>query len=84
MIRLMLSMIMLACCCHGQGNGKDKPDISTNNPPVKVEKERKAEHATNKIIIKERGKGSKKESDWKTAKEYSLMFNNNKKAKKTK
>jgi hypothetical protein len=84
MIRLLLLIILLACCCRAQGKGKDKPDISTNKPPVKVEKEHKAEHKANKIIILERDKGSKKESDWKTAKEYPLMFNNNKKAKKVK
>jgi hypothetical protein len=41
-------------------------------------------HQSNKIIIKLRPKGSKKESDWKTEREYPLMFSNNRKAKKEK
>ena len=82
MIRIFLLSAMLACCCQAQGKGKDKPDVSTNKPPVKVEKEKKLEHSENKIIQKERDKGSKKESDWKPAKEYPLMFGNNRKARK--
>ena len=76
-----LAIILLACCCHAQGKGRDKPDVSTNAAPVKVEKERKLEHMENKLTIKERDKGSKKESDYKPVKEYPLMFKNNRKAR---
>jgi hypothetical protein len=79
-----ISIIMLACCCNAQGKGRDKPDVSTNKPPVKIEKERKLEHLENKLTIKERDKGSKKESDYKPVKEYMLMFKNNRKARKDK
>ena len=48
------------------------------------EKERKLEHTEKKIMIKERDKGSKKETDWKTAKEFPLMFGNNRLGRKTK
>jgi hypothetical protein len=77
-----VAIIMLVCCCHAQGKGRDKPDVSTNKPPVKIEKERKLEHLENKLTIKERDKGSKKESDYKPVKEYPLMFKNNRKARK--
>lgn len=53
------------------------------NQVAKVEKERKAEHQLNKITIKARDKGSRKESDFKVEREYPLMFANNRKAKKT-
>ena len=79
MMRVFLLAVILACSCQAQG--KDKPDVSTNNAPVKVEKEKKAVHEAGKIVIKERDKGSKKESDWKTSKEYPLMFRNNRKAR---
>jgi hypothetical protein len=51
---------------------------------AKVEKERKTEHCDNKLIIKARDKGSKKDSDYKIEREFPLMFKNNKKAKKVK
>lgn len=54
------------------------------NKVVKAELERKTEHQGNKIIVKSREKGSKKESDWKTDREITLMFHNNKKAKRVK
>jgi hypothetical protein len=81
-----LAIILLACCCHAQGKGKDKPDVSTNAAPVKVEKqkEKKLIHEANKLTIKERDKGSKKESDYKPVKEYPLMFKNNRKGRKDK
>jgi len=50
----------------------------------KVEKEKKTEHLDKRLTVKERDKGSKKESDWQIVKEYTLMFKNNKKAKKVK
>lgn len=50
----------------------------------KVEKERKAEHQENKITIKARDKGSKKESDFKVEREFPLMFANDRKARKQK
>ena len=79
-----IAIIMLACCCHAQGKGKDKPDVSTNAVPEKVQKpqEKKVEHAPNKLTVKTRDKGSKKERDYKTVKEYPLMFKNNRKARK--
>lgn len=73
-----------SCWREEESIGKEWKQITHEEIVSKVEKERKAEHTTNKIIIKERDKGSKKESDWETAKEYPLMFNNNKKAKKAK
>lgn len=51
---------------------------------VEKEKEKKLEHRENKIVKKERDKGSKKVSDWKTVKEYTLMFKNNRKARPNK
>lgn len=54
------------------------------NKVVKAEKEQKIEHSENKIIVKSREKGSTKESDWKIEREITLMFRNNKKAKKVK
>jgi len=81
MMRVFLLAAILACSCQAQGKGKDKPDVSTNNPPVKVEKEKKAVHEAGKIVVKARDKGSKKESDWKTEREYPLMFRNNRKAR---
>lgn len=85
MIRILI-VFLIAATCHAQGNGEDKPDVSTNNPPVKVEKEKekKLEHFQDKIVMKARDKGSKKESDFKVDKEYRLMFNNNPKARKPK
>jgi hypothetical protein len=61
--------VSLVCCAEN------------TNKVVKVEKEKKVEHQEGKIIVKERDKGSKKESDWKTSKEYPLMFKNNRKAR---
>lgn len=57
---------------------------STNktDKAVKVEKEQKTEHQENKIIVKARDKGSKKESDFKVEREFTLMFANNRKARK--
>jgi hypothetical protein len=57
----------------------NKVDKAKNEP--KVEKEKKIEHADNKVIVKEREKGN---SEWKTAKEFPLMFKNNRKARKPK
>jgi hypothetical protein len=51
---------------------------------VKAEKELKTEHQENKIIVKARDKGSKKESDFKVEREFPLMFANNRKARKQK
>jgi len=60
----------------------DKPDkVEKPWKPEKIEKEKKVEHQANKMIVKERDKGSKKESDWKPAKEYPLMFGNNRPAR---
>jgi hypothetical protein len=55
--------------------------MADTNKVVKAEKERKTEHADNKMIVKERGNGS---SEWKTVKEFTLMFKNNRKARKPK
>ena len=81
-----VAIISLICCaslCHAANTNKvekaDKPEKHE-----KVEKEKKTEHQANKIVLKEREKGSKKERDWKPSKEYPLMFSNNKKAKKEK
>lgn len=54
------------------------------NQVAKVEKEKKLEHSENKIVMKERDKGSKKESDWKPSKEFPLMFGNNRLGRKPK
>jgi len=51
---------------------------------VEKEKEKKLEHSESKIVKKERDKGSKKESDWKTSKEFPLMFGNNRLGRKPK
>jgi len=81
-----LCFIMLACCCNAQGKGKAGAEPSTNAAPAKVQKpqEKKLEHALNKLTVKTRDKGSKKESDFKPEKEFTLMFGNNKLAKKPK
>jgi len=54
------------------------------NKPAKAEQEKKTEHQDNKIIVKTRDKGSQKESDWKTEREYVLMFKNNRKGRQKK
>lgn len=54
------------------------------NQVSKVEKEKKLEHSENKIVMKERDKGSKKETDWKPSKEFPLMFGNNRLGRKPK
>lgn len=72
MISILFCMMMIAGVCFA----------GPTNQVAKVEKEKKMEHFGNKIVIKERDKGSKKESDWKPAKEYPLMFGNNRKARK--
>jgi hypothetical protein len=51
---------------------------------VEKEKEKKLEHTANKIVMKERDKGSKKETDWKPSKEFPLMFGNNRLGRKPK
>ena len=51
---------------------------------VGKEKEKMLEHRENKIVMKERDKGSKKESDWKPSKEFPLMFGNNRLGRKPK
>jgi len=81
----ILFVFMLACCCHAQGKSRIDATPATNAVSAKVEteKERKAEHQLNKITVKARDKGSKKESDYKTEREFPLMFANNRKAKKT-
>jgi hypothetical protein len=71
MIAVLFFMMVIAGVCMADNTNK----------PVKAEKERKTEHFDNKMIVKERDKGSKKESDWKTSKEYPLMFKNNRKAR---
>jgi hypothetical protein len=79
-MKLAIAFILLAYACHAANTNKvDKADKTD-----KVEKEKKTEHLENKITIKERDKGSKKESDWMPAREYPLMFGNNRKAKKEK
>jgi hypothetical protein len=55
--------------------------MADTNKVVKTEKERKTEHVDNKMIVKERENGS---SEWKTVKEFTLMFKNNRKARKPK
>lgn len=57
-------------------------NAANTNQVAKAEKERKTEHQDNKVIVKEREKGSN--AEWKTVKEYTLMFKNNRKAKKPK
>ena len=47
-------------------------------------KAEKHERTANKIVVKERDKGSKRESDWKTSKEFPLMFGNNRLGRKPK
>jgi len=71
MIRILIFALIATTC-----------QAADTNQVAKVEKEKKLEHAENKIVMKERDKGSKKESDWKAAKEYPLMFGNNRKARK--
>lgn len=67
-------ILFLAFTCRAAGT----------NQLVKIEKERKTEHQENKIIIKARDKGSKKESDFRVEREFPLMFANNRKARKQK
>lgn len=82
-MKTFLIVIMLACCT-AYGKNKIETDTSTNAPPAKVQKpqEKKVDHALNKLTVKTRDKGSKKESDFKPEKEFKLMFGNNKLAKK--
>ena len=80
MIRFFLLIAVLSAPAFAANTNKaDK--ITNTNQVAKVEKEKKLEHRENKIVMKERDKGSKKESDWKAAKEYPLMFENNRKAR---
>jgi len=79
----ILALICAASVCPAANT--NKTEASSSAPDVHVQaKEKKIEHQANKIIVKERDKGSKKESDWKPSKEYPLMFSNNRKAKKEK
>lgn len=75
MIRIAMIVVLMAAAAFGANTNKA-------DNVEKVEKERKAEHSQNKIIVKSRAKGSTKESDWQTEREYPLMFANNRKAKK--
>lgn len=70
-MRLFIALILLASPCLAENTNK----------VVKAEKEKKTEHADNKMIVKDREKGS---SEWKTVKEFTLMFKNNRKARKPK
>jgi hypothetical protein len=79
-MKLAIAFILLASTCFAANTNK----VEKAEQPEKVEKEKKAEHQANKVVILERDKGSKKESDWKVVKECPLMFANNKKAKKEK
>jgi hypothetical protein len=80
MIRLIIISLMFSLSAIA---AKD-PVASTNKPPAAIKiKERKAEHSENKITIKARDKGSKKEADFKTERVIPFMFANNRKAKKT-
>jgi hypothetical protein len=80
--KIFYVLTLLAIASHAKGR---TPAASTNTPPGQVKQmERKAEHLANKIIIKSRDKGSKKESDWKTSKEFPLMFGNNRLGRKPK
>jgi hypothetical protein len=76
---------IMASCAMADTNKVDrvdKPDKAEKPvKPEKIEKEKKLQHDEKKITIKERDKGSKKESDWKPVKEYTLMFKNNRKAR---
>lgn len=74
---ICLSVILLSLHLFAaKTNQVDKAD--------KFEKERKTEQLENKITIKARDKGSKKESDFKVEREFPLMFANNRKARKQK
>jgi len=74
MIAILFCMMMIAGVCLA----------GPTNQVAKVEKEKKLEHFGNKIVMKERDKGSKKESDYKVEREFPLMFANNRKARKQK
>ena len=69
MIAILFCMMMIAGVCLA----------GPTNQVAKVEKEKKTEHAENKITVKSRDKGSN--APWKTEKEYTLMFKNNRKAR---
>ena len=73
-MRFAIALILLASACHA----------ANTNQVEKVQKEKKIERLENKFIVKERDKGSKKESDWQIARELPLMFANNRKARKPK
>ena len=74
MIAILFCMMMVSGVCLA----------GPTNQVAKVEKEKKLEHRENKIVMKERDKGSKKESDWKPSKEFPLMFGNNRLGRKPK
>ena len=82
-VGLAIYIMFLAFKSRAENTNQVDKASKTNNI-AKVEKERKTEHFNNKIIIKARDKGSKKESDYKIDREFPLMFTNNKKAKKAK
>ena len=80
---VVVALLCSASVCHAAKT--NKTEVSSSAPDVHVQaKEKKAEHTANKIIVKAREKGSKKESDWKTEREFPLMFGNNRKARKPK
>lgn len=82
-VGLAICIIFLALKSSA-ANTNQVDKTSKTNHVAKVEKERKTEYLKNKIIIKARDKGSKKESDYKIEREFPLMFANDKKAKKVK
>jgi hypothetical protein len=83
MIAILIFLMSISLVClAGNTNKMDK--IANTNQVAKVEKEKKLEHFENKIVVKERDKGSKKESDWKAAKEFPIMFKNNRKGRPAK
>ena len=85
-VGLIICILFLAFKCRAANTNQVDKAAKTNQleKVAKIEKERKTEHLENKIIIKDRDKGSKKESDYKVEREFPLMFANNRKAKKQK
>ncbi len=82
MLRITLMILLAASTVNAKTNDTENAaGKKADAPKVEKQKEKKTEHMEAKITIKERDKGSKKESDYKTVSEFPLMFKNNRKAR---
>jgi len=85
MLRIILMILLAACAANAKTNATENATgKKAEAHKVEKQKEKKTEHMEAKIIVKERDKGSKKESDYTTAREFPLMFKNNRNARSKK